>query len=60
MMDRRFPENGKIVVVAPEVAVKLFDQDPDLAKRVYAQRGIEPTKGFVIDLDEARRKGLIS
>ena len=48
---RRGPEDGKIVVAAPEVAARMADQAPDLAERVYTLPDIEPTVAYVIDLD---------
>ena len=45
------PQEGKIVVAAPELAVKLVEADPAYGARVFAAAGLPDDRIYLIDLD---------
>lgn len=47
------PKTGKIIVAAPETAVRILDASPASEhSRVYTMPGMNPAMAIVIDLDE--------
>lgn len=48
------PSEGKIVVLAPEVAALAVEQSPEYADRIFTLPGIDPCTAFVVDLDAIR------
>lgn len=50
-----FPESGKIIVSAPETAVRILDASPASEHhRIYTMPGMNPAVAIVIDLDKVK------
>lgn len=45
------PDEGVIVIFAPEVAARAVEQCPEHADRIFTMPGIPENQAYVVDLD---------